>query len=119
MEKRLATDEMIGVRIPMRPQFTKIRCSRFREQKKKVNNQGELSEWLGRGLQNLLHWFESNIHLGGCGLTAKTGVCGTSNKSSILFNHTTYCGMRRNGYLIGLISRGSGFKSRSRNQNYN
>lgn len=75
----------------------------IREHKKKVNNKGELSEWLGRGLQNLLHWFESNIHLGGCGLTVKTGVCGTSDKSSILFNHTTYCG--EEGFPTGLISR--------------
>jgi hypothetical protein len=45
----------------------------IREHKKKVNNKGELSEWLGRGLQNLLHWFESNIHLGGCGLMVRLG----------------------------------------------
>jgi len=29
MEKRLATDEMIGVRIPVRPLFINFECSQF------------------------------------------------------------------------------------------
>ena len=77
---------------------------------------GGLAEWskatVCKTVQSLVQiqhsprWLWSN---------GKTGVCGTSNKSSILFNHTIYCG--EEGFPTGLISRVSRVRFSAPQQN--
>ncbi len=65
---------------------------------------GELSERLGRGLQNHLHWFESNIHLlyGVWSFKVKHEFV-ELGKTVRYRSYTQYCG--EEGLPTGLISR--------------
>ena len=95
--------------------FTKICCSRSVNRLKKWTKKSGWPSWfrwwsakpftLVR-IQYLTRWLWSN---------GKTGVCGTSNKSSILFNHTIYCG--EEGFPTGLISRVSRVRFSAPQQN--